>query len=112
MTSGGADGRDWSSVASLLQDGVVQVTGTGSAFAAIRIDKSVVAWGACGTGGDSSSVATLLPYGVVQVTEQQTTTTTTATTTTLTTTPPPPTTTTVVVITTAATTIANMLSQQ
>ena len=59
---------DSSSVASLLQDGVVQVTGNWRAFAAIKTDGSVVTWGHADYGGDSSSVASLLQDGVVQVT--------------------------------------------
>ena len=37
-------GGDSSSVASLLQDGVVQVTGSSVAFAAIKADRSVVSY--------------------------------------------------------------------
>ena len=59
-------GGDSSSVASLLQDGVVQVTGSNLAFAAIKTDESVVTWDI--ESAVCSSVDGLLQDGVVQVT--------------------------------------------
>ncbi|CAE8718733.1 unnamed protein product, partial [Polarella glacialis] len=60
-------GGDSSAVAPLLAEGVVQVRGTGRAFAAIKANGSVVTWGNAFSGGNSSAVAPLLAEGVVQV---------------------------------------------
>eukprot|EP00933_Yihiella_yeosuensis_P068636 TRINITY_DN7448_c0_g2_i1.p1 TRINITY_DN7448_c0_g2~~TRINITY_DN7448_c0_g2_i1.p1 ORF type:complete len:508 (+),score=103.76 TRINITY_DN7448_c0_g2_i1:72-1595(+) len=60
-------GGDSSSVASLLQDGVVELARTHCAFAAIKTDGSVVTWGDPDCGGDSSAVASQLQDGVVHV---------------------------------------------
>jgi hypothetical protein len=61
-------GGDSSSVASQLQQGIVQVAGNCMVFAAMKEDGSVVTWGFPGYGGNSSSVASQLAGGVVQVT--------------------------------------------
>eukprot|EP00927_Polykrikos_kofoidii_P008351 TRINITY_DN13468_c0_g1_i5.p1 TRINITY_DN13468_c0_g1~~TRINITY_DN13468_c0_g1_i5.p1 ORF type:complete len:107 (-),score=14.25 TRINITY_DN13468_c0_g1_i5:193-486(-) len=60
-------GGNSSSVAGQLEEGVVQVTATEHAFAAIRSDGSVVTWGDATYGGDSSSVVGKTEEGVVQV---------------------------------------------
>ncbi|CAE8716194.1 unnamed protein product, partial [Polarella glacialis] len=62
-----AFGGNSSAVAGLLREGVVQVSGTCSAFAAIKANGSVVTWGNARHGGDSLVVAPLLTEGVVQV---------------------------------------------
>ncbi|CAE8600881.1 unnamed protein product, partial [Polarella glacialis] len=64
VTWGSADcGGNSSAVAPLLTEGVVQVCGTGGAFAAIKADGSVVTWGVADYGGNSAAVAPLLTEG-------------------------------------------------
>ncbi|MBG0744970.1 MAG: calx-beta domain protein, partial [Cylindrospermopsis raciborskii KL1] len=48
-----------------MTGGVTQIFSTGSAFAALKSDGSVVTWGDSGSGGNSSSVASQLTSGVV-----------------------------------------------
>ena len=63
------DGGDSSAVVSKL-DGtvdVMQIFSTGSAFAALRADGSVVTWGNSDDGGDSSAVADKLSSGVASI---------------------------------------------
>ncbi|CAE8738038.1 unnamed protein product, partial [Polarella glacialis] len=64
---GAGHGGNSSAVASLLEEGVVQVGETTGAFAAIKADGSVVTWGKADKGGNSSAVAPLLTEGVIQV---------------------------------------------
>ena len=52
----------------MLQDGVVQVTGSDYAFAAIKADGSVVTGANSAYGGDSSSVASLPQDRIIQAT--------------------------------------------
>eukprot|EP00927_Polykrikos_kofoidii_P008347 TRINITY_DN13468_c0_g1_i1.p1 TRINITY_DN13468_c0_g1~~TRINITY_DN13468_c0_g1_i1.p1 ORF type:complete len:106 (-),score=17.78 TRINITY_DN13468_c0_g1_i1:80-397(-) len=52
---------------SVVEEGVVQVTASTAAFAAVKSDGSVVTWGDDLSGGNSSSVAGKLEEGVVQV---------------------------------------------
>ena len=44
-----------------------RISATDKAFAALRLDKAVVAWGEPGYGGDASAVAAELASGVVSV---------------------------------------------
>ena len=67
VTWGSQDGVDISGVASQLSSGVVSITATGSAYAALKSDGSVVTWGDSNAGGDSSSVASNLSSGVVAI---------------------------------------------
>eukprot|EP01065_Artemidia_motanka_P012945 TRINITY_DN1712_c2_g3_i1.p1 TRINITY_DN1712_c2_g3~~TRINITY_DN1712_c2_g3_i1.p1 ORF type:complete len:741 (+),score=202.55 TRINITY_DN1712_c2_g3_i1:128-2350(+) len=64
---GNGCGGDGSTVASLLQDGVVSVYSTSMAFAALKAGGAVVAWGDGDAGGNSSTVAALLTSGVVDI---------------------------------------------
>ena len=50
-----------------LSSGVVDIFSTGSAFAALKDDGSVVTWGHYSKGGDSSAVASSLSSGVVHI---------------------------------------------
>jgi alpha-tubulin suppressor-like RCC1 family protein len=45
----------------------MQIFSSGSAFAALKADGSVVTWGADWSGGDSSGVAGQLSSGVMQI---------------------------------------------
>ncbi|WP_074701849.1 lipase family protein [Nitrosomonas ureae] len=66
---GGQHGGNSSSVASALNGtiDVIQIYSTGSAFAALRTDGSVITWGNVPYGGDSSSVASQLSSGVISL---------------------------------------------
>jgi uncharacterized repeat protein (TIGR02059 family) len=68
-------GVDSSAVASALNGtvDVVQVSSTGSAFAALRTDGSVITWGAAGSGGDSSAVSDQLSSNVASLADITTT---------------------------------------
>ena len=57
-------GGDSSGVAEQLSNGVKTVAGSGNAFAAVKVDGSVVTWGLAGEGGDSRGVAEQLSSGV------------------------------------------------
>jgi hypothetical protein len=61
------DGGVSSLVARQLQAGIVQVTGNGYAFAAMKEDGSVVTWGEQGCGCDSSLVGRQLQADIVAV---------------------------------------------
>ncbi|PNJ93340.1 hypothetical protein CEP14_13785, partial [Cylindrospermopsis raciborskii C04] len=54
-------------MSSSLTSGVTQIFSTGSAFAALKSDGSVVTWGWSSDGGDSSSVSSRLTSGVTQI---------------------------------------------
>ncbi|MFN9402645.1 MAG: hypothetical protein ACK57T_23325, partial [Dolichospermum sp.] len=54
-------------MSSSLASGVTQIFSTGSAFAALKSDGSVVTWGGEAYGGDSSSVSSRLTSGVTQI---------------------------------------------
>ena len=61
-------GGDSSSVSSQLSSGVTEIFSTGSAFAALKVDGSVVTWGNNQVGGSvSSSVSAQLSSGVVEI---------------------------------------------
>ncbi|MCC6002485.1 MAG: VCBS domain-containing protein [Pararhodobacter sp.] len=60
-------GGDPGPVSDQLENGVVQVFSTASAFAALKEDGSVVTWGADNWGGDSSPVSEDLSSGVVTI---------------------------------------------
>ena len=60
-------GGDSSSVATELEDGVVDIFSTDFAFAALKDDRSVVTWGNAQLGGDSSAVASELQEGVAAI---------------------------------------------
>ena len=60
-------GGDSRGVAAQLSSGVQTVVGTRSAFAAVKVDGSVVTWGHAGMGGDSSGVAEQLSSRVQTV---------------------------------------------
>ena len=55
------------SIAAKLSSGVVGIASSGRAFAALKSDGSVVAWGLSSQGGDLSRVASQLTSGVVRV---------------------------------------------
>jgi uncharacterized protein YjbI with pentapeptide repeats len=55
------------SVASSLTSDIVSVYSSGAAFAALKIDGSVVTWGSATSGGNSSSVSSSLTSGVVSM---------------------------------------------
>ena len=65
ITWGADQGGDSSEVAHKLASGVVQIRATGSVFAALKEDGSVVTWGDSGRGGDFSVVAGELSSGVI-----------------------------------------------
>ncbi len=50
-----------------LSSGVVEVSTTFNAFAALKLDGSVVTWGESDRGGDSTSVSSSLSSGVVEI---------------------------------------------
>ena len=60
-------GGDSRGVAEQLSTGVQTVVGSGIAFAAVKVDGSVVTWGRADEGGDSSGVAEQLSSGVQTV---------------------------------------------
>ena len=57
----------YTSVANSLTSGVAKIFSNDRAFAAIKTDGSVVAWGDSRYGGDSSSVASNLTSGVSEI---------------------------------------------
>ena len=57
-------GGDSRGVAEQLSSGVQTVVGNGEAFAAVKVDGSVVTWGRAEYGGDSRGVAEQLSSGV------------------------------------------------
>ena len=59
--------RNSSSVASSIDSGVIEISSTDDAFAALKSDGSVVTWGSSAYGGDSSSVSTALGSGVIEI---------------------------------------------
>jgi len=55
------------SVASSVTSGVISIYNVNNAFAALKNDGSVIAWGASGTGGDLRSVSSSLTSGVIRI---------------------------------------------
>ena len=67
-TWGSADwGGDSRGVAAQLSSGVQTVVGSSWAFAAVKVDGSVVTWGVATVGGDSRGVAEQVSTGVQTV---------------------------------------------
>ena len=52
---------------SSIDSGVIEISSTDDAFAALKSDGSVVTWGSSAYGGDSSSVSTALGSGVIKI---------------------------------------------
>ena len=50
-----------------IGSGVIEISSTDDAFAALKSDGSVVTWGSSSYGGDSSSVSTALGSGVIKI---------------------------------------------
>ena len=56
-----------SSVASSIDSGVIEISSTDDAFAALKSDGSVVTWGNSALGGSSIFVASSLSSGVIEI---------------------------------------------